>query len=705
MELPVTLHQKIVDFWLTLPNMTDPKSREALLLSASVDAALYGQLDFSGPSVQFFQRLLPTLSAYGVLQDGRYALEAVLGAAQGLVGQDGRETCAALLAEISDVRKQQANTSQKSGMVGATPPDQAKTVVVVSGEGRRLACVIGTNAYDDPALPPLSYPEANVDAFTRILEDKRLGDFDQVVTLKGKTHTEIVKEIKRLSGQLKVADLLLIYVSGYALLDKDDTGKLYLIAQNTDPAELPSSAVDVERIKTLLDNSAALQKILILDCQYGGQSPAAPVPDPELVQTQLRLVGQGKYLISNPLETGISAKPTDAEESCSLLTQYLLEGLTTGKADLDQSGKITVAEWYTYTQRQMSDRGLPAPLKWDDGVVGDWIVARTASASEHEAKALPTSLKRNYKYLSERFRDGSIIPFLGSETVMATVPPDSDEVLAEAFHEPPLERDLAQKLAEQAELLENAWCNPLPVISQYYQAHAHNDRLFFYRQLKKLFPQHMHPGPIHRFLAQQEKPMLVITASYDTLLEHVFREQGKPYAVVAHVMYAKDKGNLGKMVVQYSDRPENAEIVLSDELSIDLDQWWVFYKIQGTFDMYITGLGGQEEVDSIVIAEEDYFAWLSRLNDQHRAIPTLFYQIFQERPFLFLGYRMCDWNFRALIRTLRNQQEIMDRGGYAVRQKVSDLEQSYWRRMNVEIIDSDTADFIIGLAEEMNIRV
>ena len=705
MELPVTLHQNIVDFWLTLPGMTDPKNREALILSAGLDPVLQGQLDFSGPSIQFFQRLLPVVWGYGVLQDGRYALETILETAQQLVGKDRREACTVLLAEIGEVRKQQVNTPQKFGMAEVAPADQAKTVVVVSGEGRRFACVIGTNEYDDPALPPLAYPEANVDAVTRVLEDTRLGDFDQVVVLKGKTHTQIVKEIKRLAGQLKVADLLLMYVSGYALLDNEDTGKLYLSARGTDPADLPGSAVELGRIRSFLDKSEALQKILILDCQYGEQTPAGPVTDRELAHTELRLAGHGNYLISSPLEPGAAPLPDSAEAASSLLTKYLLEGLTTGKADLDQSGKITVAEWYTYTQRQMSDRGLPQPLQWAEGVGGDWIVARAAGATEHEAKALPASLRRNYKYLSERFRDGSIIPFLGSEMVMAALPPDSSEAADAALHEPPLERELAQKLAEQAELLTEARCNPLPVISQYYQFHAHNDRLFFYRQLKKLFPQHMRPGPIHRFLAQQAKPMLVITTSYDTLLEQVFQEQGKDYAVVAHVMHAKDKGNLGKMVVQYSDRPEHADIVLSDELSIDLKRWWVLYKIQGTFDMYITGLGGQEEVDSIMIAEEDYFAWLNRLNDQHRTIPTLFYQLFQERPFLFLGYRMCDWNFRTLIRSLRNRPEILDRGGYAVRQAVSDVEQSYWKRMNVEIINSETTDFMIGLAEEMNMQV
>ena len=589
----------------------------------------------------------------------------------------------------------------------AQPPDAAldtpASPAISAGEGKRVACLIGTNAYDDPAFPPLAYPEANVDAFTRVLEDKRLGYFNQVIVLKGKKPNEIVKEIKRLAGQLKVADLLLIYVSGYAVLDKEDGSKLYLIAQNTDPAFLPGSAIDLGWInKTFLDKSEAVQKILILDCQYGGQSPTMPAPDPEMLRTQLQLESKGKYLIGSPLEIGAPATPASAKDAESLLAKYLLEGLTTGKADLDQNGQITAAEWYAYAQRQMRDRGLPEPLQWAPGGAGDWIVAR-ADSTTPQAANLSTGREQNYKFIiSNMFREGAIIPFLGSEMVMAAVPASDADAPAAACHEPPLERALAHKLAAQAALPEEARDNPLTVISQYYQSFG--ARLNFYQQLKQLFPQHVRPGRIHRLLAQQAKPMLVITSSYDTLLEQVFEERQKPYAVVAQVLYAKNKMNLGKMAVQYSDRPERAEIVLSDELSIDLNYYWVFYKIQGTFDLYIKGLGGQEEIDSIVISEEDYFAWFSRLSDQHCAIPNLFYEVFQERPFLFLGYRPCDWNFRTLIRTLRNKPEILAVPGYAVRPQVTAIEQSYWKRLNVEIIASETTDFIASLAEELKIQ-
>ncbi|MCP4400563.1 MAG: hypothetical protein GY801_25090, partial [bacterium] len=476
----------------------------------------------------------------------------------------------------------------------------------------------------------------------------------------------------------------------------------YLAVKGTKTIDLPGTAIDLTRIKTFLNKSKALQKILILDCHYGGQHPPYHVEDPESIEAQLHLKGKGQYIISSSLEPG---EPPDEEELHSPLTKYLIEGLSSGKADLNESGKVTVEEWYTHLERQMTDLELPQPLRWHEGVDGNWIVARNAEDSEEAAKILPAGLRRNYKYIGEMFRDGSVIPFLGSGIVMESLPPLAADADNEDFSETPLERDLAQRMAEQAEFLEEAQRNPLTVISQHYQTNVIGARALFYKQLKKLFPQNVRPGPIHRFLVQQEKPMLVLTTCYDTLLEELFREQGKKFVVVTHIAYAEDEGTLGKVAVQYSDRPDEAEIGLSDELSIDLEEWWVFYKIQGSFDLFTKGLGGKEELDSIVISEEDYVTFLSRLGDQHRTVPTLFSRLFQQRMFLFLGYRMTDWNFRTVVHVLRKEEKIRKIKGYAVRHSAAGFERQYWESKNVQIIEMQVSEFVKDLAGEMGISV
>ncbi len=173
---------------------------------------------------------------------------------------------------------------------------ESKNTVVISGEGKRYACLIGTNEYEnESAFPSIAYPETNIEALTHLLEDRRIGDFDQVVTLKSKEkYTDIIREIKRLTGQLKRDDLLLIYFAGYAVLDEELTGNIHLITKETDPELLSSSAIPLPSVKTFIAKSAAIQKILILDCQYRN-NPAA-------LKGQLTSNAEGIYLISNSPE-------------------------------------------------------------------------------------------------------------------------------------------------------------------------------------------------------------------------------------------------------------------------------------------------------------------------------------------------------------------------------------------------------------------
>jgi hypothetical protein len=203
--------------------------------------------------------------------------------------------------------------------------------------GRRRACLIGTNesAEDPNVFPPISYPEANVDALADLLEDKHIGDFHQVVRLKNQTHTQVIREIKRVSEQSKPDDLLLIYYSGYAIFDAEETAKLYLAAKNTATDDIPSSAIELERIKTFLDKCQAQQRMLILDCHY--------LNSPDAVTEQIALNPVGKCIISNRPESGGRTVHTAAERH-SPLTTHLIQGLATGRADLDRDGRVTIEE-------------------------------------------------------------------------------------------------------------------------------------------------------------------------------------------------------------------------------------------------------------------------------------------------------------------------------------------------------------------------
>lgn len=199
------------------------------LTRGGVPAVVAMQFPISDKAAIIFSRMF-----YGALTAGHPVDAAVVQGRLGIYGasKDRRDwgTPVVFMRSPDGMLWDMAAVQTSSSTKVATPESDANALL----EGRRWACLIGANDYDDPAFPPIAYPEANVDAFTRTLEDTRRGDFDQVTVLKAKTHSDIIREIRRISEQLKAADLLLIYISGYALLDQKETGRLYLIAKGTD---------------------------------------------------------------------------------------------------------------------------------------------------------------------------------------------------------------------------------------------------------------------------------------------------------------------------------------------------------------------------------------------------------------------------------------------------------------------------------------
>ncbi len=111
------LHNNIVAFLKALPNIHATSERQALVYSASLDGALEEQIEFEGPSGRFCQLLVKTLWKYGILTDGRSALDAMLEAAQQRVGQNKQRECDTLreaLRSLPEEQRQQFTRSLQS---------------------------------------------------------------------------------------------------------------------------------------------------------------------------------------------------------------------------------------------------------------------------------------------------------------------------------------------------------------------------------------------------------------------------------------------------------------------------------------------------------------------------------------------------------------------------------------------------------------
>jgi hypothetical protein len=75
--------------------------------------------------------------------------------------------------------------------------------------------------------------------------------------------------------------------------------------------------------------------------------------------------------------------------------------------------------------------------------------------------------------------------------------------------------------------------------------------------------------------------------------------------------------------------------------------------------------GRLNEPDSVVLTEDDYFDFLIGVTRNNKLIPNEVRAALADTALLFLGFKMDEWNFRVLFRSILSQQGSVRRGLYA----------------------------------------
>ena len=130
-----------------------------------------------------------------------------------------------------------------------------------------------------------------------------------------------------------------------------------------------------------------------------------------------------------------------------------------------------------------------------------------------------------YGPIRQAFLDGQIIPFLGAgASLAARVPPGNAWAAASAFL--PNGSELADHLAKESGFPPGE-ARDLAKVAQYF--HVQAGRPLLHKELRKIFQRAYAPLPIHGLLASAQKPLLVVTTNYDSLIEQAFASANKPY--------------------------------------------------------------------------------------------------------------------------------------------------------------------------------
>lgn len=230
---------------------------------------------------------------------------------------------------------------------------------------RRVAVLVGVDAYDDPDLPELKFAGKDARDLAGVLGAPELGGFDRVVVLAGAelTSTEqITRAIDLATSDLQRDDTFLLYMSGHGTLTLDpiDGTQLWFLPSDGQLSQARETGLAVDWLETRVASVPARRRVMILDTCHNGREkssldpatenllagmrgdPPVPRTPGEVSESEARLFAAQYYqpALEDPnLENGV-------------YTHYLIQALSTESddSDLNRDGLVDVAEAHDWAR-------------------------------------------------------------------------------------------------------------------------------------------------------------------------------------------------------------------------------------------------------------------------------------------------------------------------------------------------------------------
>lgn len=276
--------------------------------------------------------------------------------------------------------------------------------------GTRMALIVAGDEYADPGLRRLRAPSLDAQALARVLGDQRIGGFD-VRTMLNEPTQNVNEAVEEFFADRDPDDLLLLHFSGHGV--KDETGELYFATPTTKLNRLGATAVSAEFVNRRMSRSRSRRIVLLLDCCYAGAFARGALPRAGLgVNVEEQFGGRGRVVItaSNAMEyafDGTELADTQ-EQSPSVFTSALVEGLESGEADRDSDGYVAIDELYDHVYDTVR-RSTPSqtPGKWTFDVQGDIYIAKRARPVSRPV-SLPEELQHAIDHPIAKIRAGAV---------------------------------------------------------------------------------------------------------------------------------------------------------------------------------------------------------------------------------------------------------------------------------------------------------
>ncbi|WP_199245816.1 WD40 repeat domain-containing protein [[Phormidium] sp. ETS-05] len=267
------------------------------------------------------------------------------------------------------------------------------TMVALPKLGRRLTAIAVSQYEEESQLQPLPVATADVEAISRCLLDRWQHPEGEPPPIKLRKVIDpdletIRQNIQDLfSSNSDEEEFRLLYFSGYAI--PTASGEIYLATKNTNKNQLHTTALPLAFLSQCMAESGPMT-VAILDCCWAATAPEAssiPTPAVGAILSYFGLAAEKQRPFSPPGDDELQSSP---------YTHYLIEGITTGIADADLDGIISLNEWHAYASQKIQIQ-TPGRLP----VILGWVEALSPTPESVRVEALsPTSESSRVEALS-----------------------------------------------------------------------------------------------------------------------------------------------------------------------------------------------------------------------------------------------------------------------------------------------------------------
>ncbi|MFD3683890.1 RDD family protein [Nocardiopsis sp. NPDC058631] len=266
--------------------------------------------------------------------------------------------------------------------------------------GVRHALIVATDFYQDDGLAHLKSPGQDAVVLADVLRDPQIGGFEVEVLRNEPVHV-LRRRVEDFFSDRHREDSLLLHFSCHGL--KNDSGELHFATVDTLPQRLSSTAVSADFVHRCMTEGRARNAILFLDCCYGGAymtgmgtraAGNANVFDSFTAEGFGSGQGWAVLTASNAMEYSFEGTELadDHQVRASVFTRVLAEGLTSGEADLDADGRVSINELYDYLYDQVRQENPHQPPSRRIELQGDVYLAHS-KRSRTDGEGLPEALR------------------------------------------------------------------------------------------------------------------------------------------------------------------------------------------------------------------------------------------------------------------------------------------------------------------------